>query len=248
MTSATVAGRDKGQPSLLTPVPLPCLRCGRLEVHVALLHVVTADGRLTIPCRFCETVHYLRVLDKTWGFDICYQRYTNRYPLENYDESDPFVIKCRVLGDLPHAAPDDGFSGPVAIYPRKKHYESREVQAIWAATKGRCHLCGRAWRRSQRGRRGWHIDHVIPHVGGGPEVEKLPNFRVACARCNLKKGRGYTEATIRTWIRNLIEKITMTVHPKARAALLGRKTWAQAYVAADVDADEFGDAELDDSE
>lgn len=252
MTSAPAAGREEGQPSLFTPVPLPCLRCGRLAVPVATFFIVTDGGRLTLPCRLCAAMHYLRVWEKAWGFDICYQRYTNRYPLEGYDESDPFFVKYHVLGDPHDAAPDDGFSGPVAIYPRKKHYESWEVQAIWAATKGQCHLCGRAWRPSERGRSGWHIDHVIPHVGGGPDVEKLPNFRVACARCNLKKGRGYTEATIRFWIRNLIETIKMTVHPKVRASQLGRKTWGPAYVAGGIDAAEFEDVEfgreLDDDE
>jgi 5-methylcytosine-specific restriction endonuclease McrA len=216
-------------------------------VPAATFLIVTSGGRLTLPCRSCAAEHYLAVREETWGFNICYQRYPNRYPLEDYDESDPFFTKCRVLGDPDDATPDDGFSGPVAIYPRKKQYESWEVRAIWTVTRGHCHLCGRAWRLSERGRSGWHIDHVIPHIGGGPDVEKLPNFRVACAGCNLKKGRGYTEATIRIGIRNLIETIKMTTHPKARVSQLARKTQAPVYVAGPgggVDVDEFEDDEL----
>ena len=60
----------------------------------------------------------------------------------------------------------------------------------------------------QRGRKGWHVDHVIPNGGGGRETEMLDNFGVACAGCNLRKGRGYTNRSIKEAIRNLFTNVS----------------------------------------
>jgi hypothetical protein len=35
----------------------------------------------------------------------------------------------------------------------------------------------------------------------------MPNFRIACARCNLRKGRGYREANIRVALNKLIKAL-----------------------------------------
>lgn len=79
-----------------------------------------------------------------------------------------------------------------------------EVEKIWRASNGRCHICKRKWNLDQRSKYGWHIDHVIPHIGGGQDVEKLSNMRVACSACNLKKGKGYLESNIRKSINQLV--------------------------------------------
>jgi 5-methylcytosine-specific restriction endonuclease McrA len=103
---------------------------------------------------------------------------------------------------------DETFAGPIVVYPRKRRFSRFEVEAIWRASKGRCHICKQRWPIAARGPRGWHIDHVIPHIGGGREVEELWNLRVACAKCNLKKGKGYTKAVISLGLRHLVEVLT----------------------------------------
>lgn len=185
-------------------VALPCLRCGTSAVLVSFLFPL--NSRDVISCRRCDAKHYLSVRREAWGLHVCYHLYTLRYPLDQYDQDfDPPVVRLKTSS---HAADVDSaviFSGPITIYPRKKRFSPSEVQAIWRASKGRCHICGRSWRLRDRSVRGWHIDHVIPHIGGGEEVERLLNLRVACARCNLKKGKGFTEKSIRLALRQLAE-------------------------------------------
>lgn len=84
------------------------------------------------------------------------------------------------------------------VAKRKTYFSAKEVADIWRRTKGRCHLCQRKrWRLEQRSRHGWHIDHVHPNVGGLAGTEQPDNFLVACAKCNLRKGRGYWHGEIR---------------------------------------------------
>jgi 5-methylcytosine-specific restriction endonuclease McrA len=126
--------------------------------------------------------------------------------LEYYDDGElPPIATLNACRHSAGESSDDRFAGPIVVYSRKKSFSRSEVEAIWRATKGRCHICHQCWPLDRRGKRGWHIDHVIPHIGGGREVEKLPNFRVACARCNLKKGKGFTEASIRLGLCQLVE-------------------------------------------
>ncbi|MBI2604661.1 MAG: HNH endonuclease [Deltaproteobacteria bacterium] len=191
-------------------ISLPCLRCGNWAVVVNSL--ISIAGRDTFPCRSCEAEHYLSIKREGKQFYVRYNRYTRRYPLDSYDEGDEPEIAMlwnSTLGtDLSDSdSPSLGtFSGPIIIYPRKRRYTQAEVSSIWSSTKGRCHICGHRWRIKERGKRGWHIDHVIPHVGGGPATECLKNLKVACAHCNLRKGRGYTEKQVRVGIQKLIEQ------------------------------------------
>ncbi|HEV2393044.1 MAG TPA: HNH endonuclease signature motif containing protein [Verrucomicrobiae bacterium] len=121
-----------------------------------------------------------------------YDRDTRRYPAEFYDETEPpAIVKFK---DVPLSHPEDDDApfpghGPVMVY-RRWRFSPGEVMAVWAQSKGRCHICGKRWKINQRGRKGWHIDHVIPNCGGGRDTEMMDNFRVACARCNLRKGGG----------------------------------------------------------
>ncbi len=187
-------------------VPLPCLRCGCLTVSITPLFFLLGRGTSTFICRSCAAQHYLSVTRRRDGFDVCFQRYTRRYPLEYYDDGElPPIVTSNACRHSAGESNDDRFAGPIVVYPRKKSFSRSEVESIWRATKGRCHICRQCWPLDRRGKRGWHIDHVIPHIGGGREVEKLPNFRVACARCNLKKGKGFTEASIRRGLCQLVE-------------------------------------------
>jgi 5-methylcytosine-specific restriction endonuclease McrA len=187
-------------------VVLPCLRCGANAVLVGFFFQFA--GRDTIPCRRCEAMHYLAVRRAEHGFGITYQRYTLRYALEFYDEDEAYPIAELAGGADPGGDLQMGpASGPIMVYSRKTRFTRGEVEKIWRATGGLCHLCRqRRWRIDERGARGWHIDHIIPHIGGGVGVERLPNFRVACAQCNLTKGRGYAEAQLRLGLRKLVEK------------------------------------------
>lgn len=199
--------RDREPTSPFKIVPLPCLRCGDLTVPVAPLFLLVGRGASTFPCQSCEAQHYLGIARDGNAFTVCYQRYTLRYPLEFYDEGDPPIARCHVDGQSGDESDDEVFAGPIMVYPRKRRFLRSEVVAIWQATKGRCHICNQRWRVDQRGADGWHIDHVVPHVGGGRDTEEMPNFRVACGICNLKKGKGYTEASIRLGLRRLVEAL-----------------------------------------
>lgn len=126
-----------------------------------------------------------------------------RYPLDEYDPGqDVFEVRLGVSGDR-EGAVSDTFSGPIMIYPRKARFTKTEVLEIWRESGKKCHICNKSWALDERSRSGWHIDHVIPHIGGGADTEKLTNLRVACATCNLKKGRGYTESRIKLSISRL---------------------------------------------
>lgn len=185
---------------------LPCLRCGNPAVPIIPLFLLKGRSASTFLCRLCDTQHYLSVARESGVFVICYQRYTLRYPLEYYDEGvEPPNVILHVKGHSTDESDNVTYAGPIVVYPRKRRFSQSEVEAIWQATKGRCHICHQRWKLSQRGMHGWHIDHVIPHIGGGRDSEALPNFRVACAKCNLRKGRGFKEASIRLGLRRLVE-------------------------------------------
>lgn len=157
-------------------------------------------------CKSCEAPHYLLVTRKEHTFAVFYQRYTLGYPLECYDDGEvPPIVVSHTRGHAADTSDYETFYGPIVVYPRKRSFSRSEVETIWQATQGHCHLCLRRWPIAKRGARGWHIDHVIPHIGGGHEVEELPNFRIACAKCNIKKGKGYTEARIRLALRDLVK-------------------------------------------
>lgn len=183
---------------------LPCLNCGKEAVIVSI--IFTTVCRDTIHCQSCADVHYLSVKPTIKGFEIQYHRYNLRYPLECYDDyEEPPFVKVWADGD----ALDEGretFSGPIEIYPRKRRFKKSEKSEIWNSTRGVCHICGKKWRLEDHKRDGWHVDHVIPHDSGGRRTEKIKNFRVACAKCNLKKGKGYSEKRVKIALQNLIEK------------------------------------------
>ncbi|MCC7404315.1 MAG: HNH endonuclease [Bdellovibrionales bacterium] len=187
-----------------TMAPLICLRCGESAVAVPFLFVLT--NRDTFSCRRCEAQHFLQVEADGVQLAIIYDRYTLRYPLEFYSDCElPAIAKLRSSDPYKEKdIIDESFSGPWITYPRKKSYSASEVQKIWLNSKGKCHLCNRKWAAGERSRSGWHIDHIVPHAGGG-NTEIIVNLKVACAKCNLKKGRGYTDKKLMMSIRDFIE-------------------------------------------
>jgi HNH endonuclease len=190
---------------------LPCLRCGQLSVPIPTMFLRTDGSGSTWNCRArpCESEHYLSVDRREGAFVIAYRRYTLRYPLEFYDEGvAPYDVRLFLREPRDSRSEEDGFSGPVIVYPRKKRFSTAEVKSIWEASQRRCHICKRRWALNQRGVRGWHIDHVIPHIGGGGDTEGDPNFRVACANCNLKKGKGFKETAVRCALGELVRSLT----------------------------------------
>jgi len=182
---------------------LPCLRCGLDFVPVSFLLLM--NPRSTIMCHRCEAEHYLSIQKTANGYEVDYQLYTLRYPLESYDEGLDIPVSRYEMKDFGDPPETHGGPGPIIVYLRKKRFSIKEVTVIWEASKGKCHICGRIWKLNERGIRGWHIDHVVPHVGGGQGTEAIENLRLACAKCNLKKGRGYTEKRIRLAIRDLVQ-------------------------------------------
>ena len=179
---------------------LPCLRCGRFSVGFLLPMSVVRIELGDLMCKHCETAHFLTLRAEDGNRLAIYDRDTRRYPSDHYDEQ-PFVLIKHE--DVPLNHPSDNEApfpgrGPIVIFVRKRYFSREEVFAIWKKTNGRCHLCRKKkWKLSERGRHGWHIDHFIPHSGGGRETEMMGNFLVACAPCNLRKGRGYTNRILR---------------------------------------------------
>jgi hypothetical protein len=53
----------------------------------------------------------------------------------------------------------------------------------------------------------------------GVDTESLRNLRVACASCNIRKGRGYTKASVVLGLCNLIRAISNSrERPRARGS------------------------------
>lgn len=209
MTTRLQRVPSRHDPSIASPfkiVTLPCLRCGNLAVPIIPVLHLKGRSASTFHCRMCDAEHYLSVTWERGASVVCYQRYTLRYPLEHYDEGvEPPIVTLHAKGHSTGESDNDIYAGPIVVYPRKRRFSQSEIEAIWQATKGHCHICHQRWLLNQRGMRGWHIDHVIPHIGGGRDTEVLPNFRVACAKCNLRKGKGFKEASIRLGLRRLVE-------------------------------------------
>ena len=152
-------------------------------------------------CDECCAPHYLNITPER----VEYKRDTRRYPGDNYDDNEFIVINCECVerSEEPPDGDRPGY-GPIMRYPRKR-FTPDEIREVHKHSRGRCGICGESWRISQHGRHGWHVDHVIPNVGGGWETEGMENFQVACAKCNLKKGRGYTRRDVRLGLRELVE-------------------------------------------
>ena len=181
---------------------LTCMRCGLDAVPVTVFFSI--GFRDTVTCHRCEFEHYLAIRRVDDHIEVVYNPYTRRYPLDSYDEGDPEVVVLKgVSSDANFDLP--GGPGPICIYTRKRRYSKKEVQIIWESSEGKCHLCRKRWQLDQRGIYGWHIDHVIPHAGGGKDTEEITNLKVACAKCNLKKGRGYTQQQLTSSIGRFIE-------------------------------------------
>jgi len=185
---------------------LPCLRCGRDSVGVSLLTGATRRENVWCLAQGCEAVHYLRIGPDSGGLDVVYDRYTVGYPLEAYDEGGvPAPPRAHKAGA--QSLDEDGFSGSVAVYPRKRRFSGAEAAEVWKASKGRCHLCGHRWGPGERGKKGWQIDHVIPHVVG-TGAEKPTHFRLSCTACKAGKGRLQRQAHLSRSIRDLVMRLT----------------------------------------
>jgi len=183
-------------------VYLPCLRCGSRKVCFMVPSTVTFCEIPDLMCEDCGARHYLRIAPD----GVEYKPDTRRYPSDNYDDNDFPVMKGRALERLDSPPDDDrpGF-GPITIYPRKRYFSSDDLRQIYEQSGGRCGLCRKRWKLTDHGQYGWHIDHVVANAGGGWDTEDMANFQVSCARCNLKKGRGYTSRDIRSALQELVE-------------------------------------------
>jgi len=196
-------------------VRLHCLRCAQRSVIVNFLFQLSL--RQCDECPSCGAKYLLKLLPRRGGFAALYHLWTRRYPPEMYDDDDAPIILLKARRRAASPSARETFSGPIVVYPRRRFTPS-EVRAIWNASRRRCHICKRVWRLRDRSRAGWHIDHLIPHIGGGADVEELANMRVACARCNLGKGRGYTDKQVESALNELVEHLAAwpSILPKAR--------------------------------
>jgi hypothetical protein len=191
-------------PRVLT---LPCKACGQWRVSFLIAEPFGSFGPVHCRNRECEAAHDLIVSPaQRTGWLVIFDRNTLRYPDEHSDEPPHPVIRFKALKRA-FAGDADTVDGPIIVAKRKTYFSKSEIRAIWQRTHGRCHLCRRKrWRLNQRARFGWHIDHVLPNVGGTNGTESPDNFRVACARCNLRKGRGYRHGEIRACLTRFMKE------------------------------------------
>jgi len=201
---------------------LPCLRCGQDSVGVSLLGGAVRRENVWCLAKKCEAVHYLRIAQDAEGLDVAYDRYTLGGELEAYDDSGA-LLEAGPAGSRKQPAEDDGFSGPVAVYPPKRHFSAADARAAWSASGGRCHLCGRRWRAHERGPAGWQIDRVIPYAGQVPGGVS-GGYRLACAACEPGRGRRFRRAHLLRSIRDLVARLT----PSNRGGTAERKPKAGA--------------------
>lgn len=189
----------------LKQIVLPCLRCGLPHVAFFAPKYPTEWNSGEVPCERCCALHYLVVKRDVSECLVVYDRFTMRYPMEQYDDKTFPRVELRAINSSESSEePEDSLVGPIVIYKRKKHFSPAEEKTIWLNSHRKCHLCGKRWKLNERSRYGWHVDHLIPNVGGGKNTENMANFRVACARCNLRKGRGYTQRIIRDALKQLL--------------------------------------------
>lgn len=73
-------------------------------------------------------------------------------------------------------------------------YEAGELDRIYEATDGRCHLCWEPQKRENYPR-AWEVDHSRARVNGGSDYFR--NLKVACISCNRSKQDGTTSAARR---------------------------------------------------
>jgi superfamily II DNA or RNA helicase len=84
---------------------------------------------------------------------------------------------------------------------RRRRFNRRERFALYVAAGGRCSICGDQLKR------GWHADHIRPHVAGGPT--NVINGQALCAPCNLKKGSQQSMSNpLRDWQESAILAVT----------------------------------------
>lgn len=184
---------------------LYCLKCAHESVPVLVFSLEESGGLLT--CRDCGANHYLRVLPER--SEISYCRYTRRYPPEFYPQDD--FSECGISieqkwkkGQQQDTSPFGENFGLVRVQTRRK-FNLKEVSEIWKNSDKKCHLCGKRWKLNQRSRSGWHIDHIIPNIGGGHETEEIENMKVACAKCNLGKGKGFSDRKLKEKLSRIIQ-------------------------------------------
>ncbi len=63
----------------------------------------------------------------------------------------------------------------------KRRFTDSQKFLIWIKNEGKCQVCGVSCEIDD-----FHPDHVVSHANGG--LTNLPNARVTCPPCNLKKG------------------------------------------------------------
>lgn len=158
--------KSKLQPE---PVIFPCLRCGRFGVLISIWFFL--DCRGTYCCHYCEAEHFLSLKMEPDKIIVCFDRWTRRYPLDSYDDFEVpelVVVRAHASDSVPQES--ETSTGVIVVSRRKERFTKLELKLIWKASKAKCHICKHRWRLKDHGRTGWHVDHVIPNIGGGQDT------------------------------------------------------------------------------
>jgi len=127
----------------LKQIMLPCLRCGLPRVAFLAPRSVTDWNSSETPCERCGSLHYLALKRSPAECLIAYDRFTMRYPMEQYDDHTfPKIVLREAHSREESDDSDDSLFGPIVIYKRKKHFsqaekkchlahQSSEVSSLW---------------------------------------------------------------------------------------------------------------------
>ena len=146
---------------------LKCLECGTFNLRVLSVHLKLWNRfPAAVTCNKCFSNH-LVFLGRKWkhSFSVMVERDYKDHS-KGIDFENIFIIQ--------------------GTRQKRKRFSKKELEKIFAKTKGRCDLCKMKLLFDEYGKSyGWQVDHRFPLDRGG--THDFENLWPACADCNRSK-------------------------------------------------------------